>query len=112
MRMTALVPMLQTNDMARTCDWYEDVLGFRRVSSESDEWCRLERDDIAIMFMRNEHLATRCRRDTDLNGRSEPRTGGGTRPWILPRCLYRTEVNGKPASKRTMCGSRDDEPGA
>jgi len=56
MRMTALVPMLQTNDMARTCDWYEDVLGFRRVSSESDEWCRLERDDIAIMFMRNEHL--------------------------------------------------------
>jgi catechol 2,3-dioxygenase-like lactoylglutathione lyase family enzyme len=56
MRMTALIPMLQTNDMTRTRNWYEDVLGFRCVSVQADEWCRLERDDIALMFMRNAHL--------------------------------------------------------
>jgi hypothetical protein len=49
MRMTDLVPMLQTDDMARTRNWYEEVLGFRCVSAPSDGWCRLERDDIAIM---------------------------------------------------------------
>jgi hypothetical protein len=56
MRMTALVPMLQTNDMARTRRWYEEVLSFHCAASQGDEWCRLERDDIAIMFMRNAHL--------------------------------------------------------
>jgi uncharacterized glyoxalase superfamily protein PhnB len=56
-RMTALVPMLQTDDMTRTRKWYEEVLGFRCVSGQDDDgWCRLERDDIAIMFMRNAHL--------------------------------------------------------
>ncbi len=47
MRMTDLVPMLQTENMAPTRNWYEGVLGFRCVSDPSDEWCRLERDDIA-----------------------------------------------------------------
>jgi len=56
MRMTSLVPMLQTNDMARTRTWYEEVLRFRCVSAQDDEWCRLERDAVAIMFMRNAHL--------------------------------------------------------
>ena len=57
MRMTALIPMLQTNDMKHTRKWYEEVLGFRCVSaSQDDGWCRLERDEIAIMFMRNAHL--------------------------------------------------------
>ena len=55
MRMTALVPMLLTTDIVRTRNWYEEVLGFRCVSSERDGWCRL---DIAIMFMRNDHLGT------------------------------------------------------
>jgi uncharacterized glyoxalase superfamily protein PhnB len=58
MRMTALIPMLQTNDISCTRDWYEQVLGFRCVSVQGDQWCRLERDDIAIMFMRNAHLGT------------------------------------------------------
>jgi catechol 2,3-dioxygenase-like lactoylglutathione lyase family enzyme len=62
MRMTDLVPMLQTDDMARTRNWYEEVLGFRCVSSQSDGWCRLERDDIAIMFTRNAHLGSLTRR--------------------------------------------------
>ncbi len=56
MRMTALVPMLQTSDMLRTRSWYEKVLGFTCVSAQGDEWCRLERDNIAVMFMRNDHL--------------------------------------------------------
>src|SRR3954453_15938512 len=58
MRMTALVPMLQTNDMTHTRNWYEEVLGFRCVSAEGQEWCRLERDEIALMFMRNAHLGS------------------------------------------------------
>ena len=56
MRFKALVPMLQTNDMSRTRLWYETILGFRCVPAQGDEWCRLTRDDIAIMFMRNDHL--------------------------------------------------------
>ena len=56
MRFKALVPMLQTNDMSRTRLWYETILGFRCVSAQGDEWCRLARDDVAIMFMRNAHL--------------------------------------------------------
>jgi uncharacterized glyoxalase superfamily protein PhnB len=56
--MQALVPMLQTNNMARTRKWYEDVLGFRCVSAQGDDWCRLVRDDVAVMFMRNDHLGS------------------------------------------------------
>jgi uncharacterized glyoxalase superfamily protein PhnB len=56
MRMNALVLMLQTNEMMRTRSWYEQVLGFHCVSAQGDQWCRLERDGVAIMFMRNAHL--------------------------------------------------------
>lgn len=56
MRMTALVPMLQTDDMPRTRAWYAEVLGFACVAAQGDEWCRLERDGVAIMFMRNAHM--------------------------------------------------------
>ena len=56
MRFNGLVPMLQTHDMKRTREWYASVLGFRCVSAEGDNWCRLERDDVAIMFMHNDHL--------------------------------------------------------
>lgn len=55
-RFKALVPMLQTNDMSRTRLWYETILGFRCVSAQGDEWCRLARDDVAIMFVRNANL--------------------------------------------------------
>jgi uncharacterized glyoxalase superfamily protein PhnB len=56
--MKSLVPMLQTNDIAATRKWYKEVLGFRCVSAQNDDWCRLERDDVALMFMRNAHLGT------------------------------------------------------
>jgi uncharacterized glyoxalase superfamily protein PhnB len=58
MRMQALVPMLQTNDMEGTRKWYEDVLGFRCVSAQDHDWCRLMRDDVVLMFMRNDHLGS------------------------------------------------------
>jgi hypothetical protein len=54
--MQALVPMLQTENIGRTGKWYEDLLGFRCVAAQDDVWCRLERDDVALMFMRNDHL--------------------------------------------------------
>ena len=55
-RFNALTPMLQTEDMQRTIDWYSSVLGFECISTEGDEWCLLERDAVALMFMRNDHL--------------------------------------------------------
>jgi uncharacterized glyoxalase superfamily protein PhnB len=54
-RMLALTPMLQARDLARTIAWYETVLGFRCTGKE-DGWCRLERNQVALMFMRNAHL--------------------------------------------------------
>jgi uncharacterized glyoxalase superfamily protein PhnB len=55
MRMHRLTPMLQTRDVARAINWYVSVLGFR-CTGRADDWCRLERDDVAIMFMRNAHI--------------------------------------------------------
>jgi len=56
-RFKGLAPMLQTEDMVATIDWYVSVLGFDCVGRQGDEWSRLERDDVALMFMRNAHLA-------------------------------------------------------
>src|SRR6476620_8672058 len=56
MRFNGLVPMLQTEDMRRTRDWYESMLGFQCVAAEGDSWCRLQRDDVVITFMHNDHL--------------------------------------------------------
>lgn len=55
MRLRSLTPMLQSSDLQRTIDWYSSVLGFECIS-RMDEWCRLERDGVALMFMRNAHL--------------------------------------------------------
>ena len=54
-RFRSIAPMLQSGDLQRTIDWYESVLGFRCVGRE-DAWCRLERDRVMLMFMRNDHL--------------------------------------------------------
>lgn len=58
MRFSALVQMLQTNDMQQTKEWYVSVLGFAVSGEMGAEWCELRRDDVAIMFMSNEHLGT------------------------------------------------------
>jgi catechol 2,3-dioxygenase-like lactoylglutathione lyase family enzyme len=52
----SLEPMLKTDDMARTREWYASVLGFAVAAESGEEWCRLTRDGVSIMFMRNEHL--------------------------------------------------------
>jgi hypothetical protein len=55
MQFNALVPMLQCDDIEATKNWYSSILGFRCVG-QVEGWCRLERDGVAIMFMRNDHL--------------------------------------------------------
>lgn len=55
-RFQSLVPMLQTLDMDQTVRWYETVLGFHREGDQANQWCRLTRDGVAIMFMTNAHL--------------------------------------------------------
>jgi uncharacterized glyoxalase superfamily protein PhnB len=57
-RFLKLTPMLQTDDMQRTIDWYQSVLGFSCTSSAGDDWCRIERDGVALMFMRNAHMGS------------------------------------------------------
>jgi catechol 2,3-dioxygenase-like lactoylglutathione lyase family enzyme len=47
--------MLQSADLQRTIDWYQSILGFRLIRQE-ENWCRLERDGVSLMFMRNEHV--------------------------------------------------------
>jgi catechol 2,3-dioxygenase-like lactoylglutathione lyase family enzyme len=56
MRFSALVPMLQTEDMESTVAWYVGVLGFTPAGPSDAGWCSLVRDDVTIMFMQNEHL--------------------------------------------------------
>jgi catechol 2,3-dioxygenase-like lactoylglutathione lyase family enzyme len=56
MKFLALAPMLHTDDMQRTKAWYASILGFTPLGDDDENWCRLGRDGIAIMFMRNDHL--------------------------------------------------------
>lgn len=56
MMMKSLVPMLHTQDIARTIQWYESVLGFRCTGRWQDVWCRLEREGVALMFGNNDHF--------------------------------------------------------
>ena len=58
MQFSALVPMLQTNDMAGTKEWYRSVLGFAVAAESGGHWCRLHRDRVSIMFMSNDHLGS------------------------------------------------------
>jgi uncharacterized glyoxalase superfamily protein PhnB len=55
-RFEALTPMRQTNNMAKTIAWYASVLGFRCATRQDEAWCTLERDQVALMFMCNDHL--------------------------------------------------------
>jgi len=54
-RFRRVTPLLQTSDIQRTIDWYESVLGFKCTGRE-ENWCRLERDNVSLMFMKNEHF--------------------------------------------------------
>ncbi|MBY0363410.1 MAG: VOC family protein [Phreatobacter sp.] len=56
MRFERLVPMLQVSDLSATRAWYEATLGFVCTADDGTGWCRMERDGVALMFMRNAHL--------------------------------------------------------
>jgi catechol 2,3-dioxygenase-like lactoylglutathione lyase family enzyme len=61
-RFEKLTPMLQTSNMAKSIEFYTRTLGFTLVNTwpggaeAEPTWCILNRDDVAIMFMINEHL--------------------------------------------------------
>ncbi len=58
MKIMGLRPMLWTEDLQATVDFYVDVLGFELVG-ENEEWgwAMLRIDDVAIMLARpNEHI--------------------------------------------------------
>ena len=55
MRFRSLAPILHTDDMERTRNWYLSVVGFESLVDEDESWCWLGREG-AIMFMRNDHL--------------------------------------------------------
>ncbi len=57
MRITELRPMMWTEDLSGTIDFYTEILGFRcDVLNEDWGWATLWIDDVAIMLARpNEH---------------------------------------------------------
>jgi len=96
MRMERLTPMLQCSDIARTVAWYEATLGFSCTNQQND-WCLLERDDIALMFMVNDHLgaphatATQYIRVNDVDalwGRLKDRVEPEWGPEEMPYGMY------------------------
>jgi uncharacterized glyoxalase superfamily protein PhnB len=53
-KLTGLVPMLETRDLRATIDYYTGVLGFvldATWPAEAPTWCRLVAGDVALMFM-------------------------------------------------------------
>jgi uncharacterized glyoxalase superfamily protein PhnB len=56
MKFLDLAPMLQTNDMRRTREWYESVLGFAAADFSDDSWSSLSRDNLTIMFMHDDQM--------------------------------------------------------
>lgn len=61
MKLTNLRPMLETNDIKATIEFYTETLGFTLRETFEHEgtttWCDLVRDEVAIMFsLPNEHM--------------------------------------------------------
>ncbi len=50
MSLKELIPMMETNNLEETIKFYEEVLGFKCVHKVNDDWARMERDDVVIMF--------------------------------------------------------------
>lgn len=50
MSLRELIPMLETNNLQETVEFYESVLGFRCTGNIKNEWARVERDKAVIMF--------------------------------------------------------------
>lgn len=58
MQFSALTPMLYTNELQATLQFYTDVLGFTADNFHEDwGWLHLHRDGVNIMFSRpNSHI--------------------------------------------------------
>jgi catechol 2,3-dioxygenase-like lactoylglutathione lyase family enzyme len=58
MKITELKPMMSTEDLRGTIDFYTNILGFRCDNFNEDwGWATLSIDDISVMFARpNEHV--------------------------------------------------------
>ena len=51
MKLKALTPMLWTNDLRETIEFYQNILGFEIAEyNESWAWCSLYKDEVNIMF--------------------------------------------------------------
>lgn len=55
MKLNSLRPMLETDSVAQTIEYYTNILGFKVnaiLRGEADEpfWCNLEKDGTALMF--------------------------------------------------------------
>ena len=59
MKFSRLTPMLWTNELEATIEFYTKTLGFELDEYNVDwDWCSLSKDDVAIMFAKpNEHTA-------------------------------------------------------
>ena len=60
MKVKQLIPMLESDDLEATINFYTQTLGFRAFDIMKEEgkpyWCNLQRDDAEIMFTsRNSH---------------------------------------------------------
>lgn len=56
-RFEALAPMLQAADLDATVAWYTGVLGFASIARD-EGWVRLERDEVALMFITDEEFGS------------------------------------------------------
>jgi catechol 2,3-dioxygenase-like lactoylglutathione lyase family enzyme len=56
-RFESLAPMLQAADLDATVAWYTSVLGFK-CSAQEEGWARLERDEVALMFITDEEFGS------------------------------------------------------
>lgn len=50
MALKALIPNLETNNMDQTLQFYEGVLGFQCINRMENDWARVEKEGVTIMF--------------------------------------------------------------
>ena len=57
MKITQLTPMLETQDLKKTVDFYTGILEFECVGFLGEQgWARVRKDDVSLMFsLPNEH---------------------------------------------------------
>ncbi len=60
MKLDYLTPMLWTNDIKASIDFYQNFLGFELDNyNEGWGWCHMHKDKVCVMFTTNEHAPNR-----------------------------------------------------